>query len=139
MKRIILFIASIFLSFNLLAQYCTSNGNTDYSTSTTRVVFNTIDNSSGKPSGYSDYTSISTTVNTGSSYNLTVQVNTDGNYTIYSMVWIDWNHDGDFTDPGEEYNLGTATNVSNGATSASPYSVTIPTTATTGNTRMRVS
>ncbi len=35
---------------------CFSDGNTSYVTSTTRVVFNTIDNSSGKPGAYSDYT-----------------------------------------------------------------------------------
>ncbi|NOY95745.1 MAG: hypothetical protein GXO81_05100, partial [Chlorobi bacterium] len=34
--------------------YCTSYGNTSYQTSVTLVDFNTINNSSGKPSGYSD-------------------------------------------------------------------------------------
>ncbi len=121
------------------SQYCTSNGNTSYQTSTTRVVFNTIDNSTGKPAAYSDYTGISTSVNAGSAYSLSIQLNTDGNYTVYSKVWIDWNQDNDFDDAGEEYDLGSATNVSNGATSNSPLSVTVPATAVAGNTRMRVS
>ncbi len=54
------------------------------------------------------------------------------------MVWIDWNQDKDFEDAGEEYDLGTATNVSDGKTSNSPLSVTIPATAKLGNTRMRI-
>ncbi len=119
--------------------YCTSYGNTSYQTSVTLVDFNTINNSSGKPSGYSDYTAQSTDVTIGNSYNLTVNVNTDGNYTIYARAWIDWNQDGDFNDAGEQYNLGSATNTSNGPTSASPYNITIPAGAALGNTRMRVS
>jgi hypothetical protein len=46
---------------------CTSVATTEFNTSTTRVIFNTIDNASGKPSGYSDYTSISTDLDAGSS------------------------------------------------------------------------
>jgi len=87
---------------------CVSNGNTSYETSTTRVVFNTIDNSSGKPGGYSDYTDISTTVKADEVHDLTIQVNTDGNYTVNTLVWIDWNQDCDFDDENEEYDLGTA-------------------------------
>lgn len=44
---------------------CESVGNTTYQTSTTLVQFNTIDNPSAKPSGYSDYTAIATTVKKG--------------------------------------------------------------------------
>ncbi len=123
---------------------CYSYGNTDYNTSTTRVIFNTIDNASAKPTdgngnAYSDYTNLSTDITIGNSYNLTVQVNTDGSYTIASKVWIDWNHDCDFDDAGEEYDLGTANNVSDGATSNSPLSITVPAGALTGQTIMRVS
>ncbi len=128
----------------IISDYCYSYGNTDWETSTTRVVFNTIDNTSGKPTdangnAYSDYTGLSTTVYTDNSYDLTVQVNTDGDYTTGTVVWIDWNQDSDFDDEGEEYNLGTATNVSDGATSNSPLSVTVPIDAATGKTIMRVS
>ncbi len=124
--------------------YCYSWGHTTYNTSTTRVIFNTIDNASAKPTdgngnAYSDYTNISTDVYRGSSYDLTVQVNTDGDYTVATKVWIDWNHDCDFDDAGEEYDLGTAQNVTDGATSNSPLSITIPTSATLGQTTMRVS
>ena len=123
---------------------CYSYGNTTFATSTTGVLFNTIDNSSAKPTdgngnAYSDYTSQVTDVEIGSNYDLTIHVNTDGNYTDTTKVWIDWNQNCDFTDPGEEYDLGSATDVADGPTSNSPLSITIPTGASTGNTIMRVS
>ena len=118
---------------------CSSTGNTDWETSTTRVVFNTIDNSSGKLGGYSDYTDISTSVKADEVHDLTIQVNTDGNYTVNTLVWIDWNQDCDFDDENEEYDLGTAQDVEDGVTSLSPLSVTIPSDALLGSTTMRVS
>ncbi|TYA74398.1 reprolysin-like metallopeptidase [Seonamhaeicola marinus] len=118
---------------------CSSVANTTYNTSTTRVQLNTIDRSSGKPSGYSDYTNLSTDLNRNDSYNLTVNVNTDGNWTTATRVWIDWNQNCSFDDPGEEYNLGDATNTANGLTGNSPISIVVPGNAVLGNTVMRVS
>ena len=118
---------------------CESSGNTAYVTSTTRVVFNTIDNPSDKPGAYSDYTDISTSVKPDEVHDLTVQVNTDGNYTVHTLVWIDWNQDCDFDDANEEYDLGTALNVEDAVTTLSPLSVTIPSDALLGSTTMRVS
>ncbi|TWO32268.1 T9SS type A sorting domain-containing protein [Seonamhaeicola sediminis] len=118
---------------------CTSIANTEYNTSTTLVEFNTINQSSGKPSGYSNYTATITNVNRNVSYNLRVNVNTDGNFTTNTKVWIDWNQNCSFDDAGEEYDLGDATNVSNGTTANTPLSITVPATAVTGNTTMRVS
>lgn len=118
---------------------CPSTGNTDFATSTTLVNFNSINNVSAKPSGYSDYTSISTSVNRNNSYDLSVNVNTDGSYTTNTKVWIDWNQDCNFNNTGEEFNLGDATSTSNGATGNSPFSILIPVDAALGNTTMRVS
>ena len=118
---------------------CFSDGNTSYVTSTTRVVFNTIDNSSGKPGAYSDYTDISTTVRPDEIHDLTVQVNTDGDFIVHTKVWIDWNQDCDFDNVNEEYDLGTAENVADAATTLSPLSITIPSDAIEGLTTMRVS
>ncbi|GAB1373012.1 hypothetical protein MASR1M45_30760 [Candidatus Kapaibacterium sp.] len=76
-------------------------------------------------------TDLSTTVIKGSSYNISVT-----NPQPYSGdlcgVWFDWNHDGDFTDAGEFYQL-TTSNYVNFSTS-----VPIPQTATKGSTIMRV-
>jgi len=120
-------------------ELCASNGTTQFGTSITLVMFKGIDNASGKPSGYSDYTNISTDVAFGESYDLTVNVNTDGDYPLGTMVWIDWNQNCSFDDPGEEYELGVAVNGSDIPTSNSPLSITIPTNAIEGSTIMRVS
>ncbi len=118
---------------------CASSGNTTFQTSTTLVQFNTINNSSAKPSGYSDYTAMTTNVKRGDAHDLTVNVNTDGTYRVQTKVWIDWNHNCSFDDTGEEYDLAEASNTANGPTANSPLSITIPNDAILGNTIMRVS
>ena len=118
--------------------YCASYGNTSYNTSITSVTFNTINNTSSKPSGYTAYTDQSTNVVIGNAYALTVKVNTAGNYTVYAYAWIDWNQNGVF-DSDEAYNLGSARNVTNSATNLCPYNISVPTGAVAGSTRMRVS
>ena len=118
---------------------CNSVGNMSYSTSTTLVQFNTIDNVSAKPSGYSDYTAIATTVKKGDTHELTINVNTDGNYLVQTAVWIDWNQDCDFLDTGENYDLGEFTNTADGPTDLSPLTITVPEGASIGSTIMRVS
>ncbi|MDC3365926.1 M12 family metallo-peptidase [Flavobacteriaceae bacterium] len=122
----------------LTCTVCSSSGITNLNTSITKVIFNTIDNSSGK-SGYSDYTDISTSVKADEVHDLTIRLNTDGRYTNRAKVWIDWNQNCDFNDEGEEYDLGSAFNVSDGLTSESPLSITVPTDAVIGTTTMRVS
>ncbi len=122
-------------------EYCASNGSTSYDTSVTNVSFNTINNSDNeipKDNAFEDFTNISTNIYKGSSHSLSVNVNTDGNYTIYTNVWIDWNRDGDFDDAGEEYDMGFATNVVDGLTSNSPMAITVPVGANIGASRMRV-
>ena len=124
---------------------CASVANTTYATSTTLVQFGTIDNASGKPSGYSDYTgadpatnpTLATEVTVGSSYNLVVNQNTDGNYTCISTVWVDWNQNC-VLEASEAYDLGSATNTPNGPAGNSPLSVTVPSDAVDGSTVMRV-
>ena len=118
--------------------YCPSSGNTSFATSLTNVTLNTINNTSAKPSGYSDYTGISTNLQQGATYALSAKINTDGNFTVLGFAWIDFNQDGDFADVGEAIDLGAATNVTNGLTSSSPFAITVPINAVLGVTRMRV-
>lgn len=116
---------------------CNSEGTTEYATGTTFVEFNTISNVTGKTVGYNDYKANASIVNRNASYPLTVQVNTDGDFDTNTLVWIDWNQNCIF-DANETYNLGTATNVANGATSLSPLNITVPANAVLGLTTMRV-
>jgi hypothetical protein len=120
--------------------YCNSYGHTSWNDGITYVSFNTINNADVlKDVGYEDFTNISTNVYRGSIYDLNVRLNTDGNYINYANVWIDWNRDGDFDDAGEEYDMGNVFNDSDGLTSNSPMTITVPITAVIGSTRMRVS
>ncbi|MBK5209424.1 MAG: T9SS type A sorting domain-containing protein [Flavobacteriaceae bacterium] len=89
--------------------------------------------------GYADYTSQTTDVIAGNSYSLSVNLNTDGNYMVGAMAWFDWNQDGDFDDPKEDFDLGTTWRSSDGKTTKSALNIPIPTTALAGNTRMRIS
>ena len=125
--------------------YCTPSAGT--SDGISGVIFNTVSNTGTGLNNYTNYSAtISTTVIAGNAYNLSVYSNTGGSFTNYQKVWIDWNHDGTFNTTagssggmGEEYTLGTATNVTNGISSLCPLSVTVPIGAAIGNTLMRVS
>ncbi len=125
---------------------CASVGTTQYQTSTEGVIINdgTTDILSnlntGKPSGYSDYTSsvAATDMMRESDYTLTVNANSDGNYQIITYAWIDWNQNCSFDDPGEQYDLGQSANIVNDPTANSPLTITVPTDAVLGNTTMRV-
>ncbi|WP_298893999.1 GEVED domain-containing protein [uncultured Psychroserpens sp.] len=128
------------VTLSIIDDLCPSSGNTTYNTSNEGVVFGTISNlNTGKNTGYDDYTATyATDVNKEESYDLTVNVNTDGNFPVETRVWIDWNQNCSFDDPGEEYDLGFTANVANGPSGGSPLSITIPNTAATGSTTMRV-
>ena len=69
---------------------------------------------------------------------MSMNVNTDGNFTVVGMVWIDWNGDGDFDDAGESYEMGTAQNTADGITSNGSVSVSVP-GSSNGTYRIRVS
>jgi len=98
----------------------------------TNVTFNTINNTTAS-SGYADYTSISTNISKGNSYNMDVTY-TSAYTTNEVRVWIDFNQNYDFTDPGEEFVFP------QGPGTGSPYtlSIPIPAGAATGATTMRV-
>ncbi|MFD0932400.1 reprolysin-like metallopeptidase [Psychroflexus salinarum] len=135
---------SINVNLNILSGACESVGNTSYNTSTTGVIINDGETdilsnlNTGKPSGYSDYTGIVTDLAIDKEYELSVNANSDGNFQVITYVWIDWNQNCSFDDPGEQYDLGTSVNVLNDPTSNSPLLFTVPEDALLGNTTMRV-
>ncbi|NJO91259.1 MAG: secretion protein, partial [Chloroflexia bacterium] len=93
------------------------------------VSFGSINNASARDN-YHDYTTISTSVNKGSNYLLTVTIG-----SVYSgdkvTAWIDWNGDGDFIDSGEKYSLSVSGSTATG-------NITVPATASVSSTRMRI-
>jgi len=123
-------------------QYCDSGGGAD--SGIVGVTFGSIDNTVGNGFGpaYSDYTTSfanQATVYRGTDYDLSVYVNTNGNFVAnnYQTAWIDWDGSGTF-DVDEEYDLGSVNNVTNGISSLCPLSITVPSDAVEGNVIMRV-
>ncbi|MCC5917721.1 MAG: T9SS type A sorting domain-containing protein [Cryomorphaceae bacterium] len=88
-------------------------------------------NSGCSPASYGNFTTQIVDVVEGGSFNFTVQAG-----PIYEQgmrLWVDWNNNGNFTDPGEDiWNSGTFT--------ITPFtsSVTVPLGTTPGLKRMRV-
>jgi len=109
--------------------YCAASGGGDEYIS--GVVFGDINNTGTGASGYSDFTAMSTNVDAGNTYPITV---TNGNsYSADDLgVWVDWNQDEDFEDAGEEVVcLG-------GNGGQGTFNVLVPSDALGGATRMRV-
>uniref|UniRef100_UPI003562418B GEVED domain-containing protein n=1 Tax=Ancylomarina sp. TaxID=1970196 RepID=UPI003562418B len=128
------------LSSSLLAQiHCSSYGR-NFNIGITSVGINTIDESTRSYPNYTDNTSISTNVSMGESYDLTVKGDSWTDRDTKVMVWIDWNHDGDFNDSGESFDLGSIKKKnSNRSTTNSPLRINVPVGAKIGDTRMRIS
>ncbi len=116
------------------SNYCASQGNNVNYEYISRVQLNTIDNASGAQK-YSDFTSISTTLNEGTSYTITVTPTwISSSYNEGYAVWIDYNGDNDFDDPGElVWSKAPSKNTPNSGT------FTVPNGTVGGEARMRVS
>jgi hypothetical protein len=133
--------SSPFSFTTLSCDVCEGFGSSEFATSITNVKFNNIDNASQKDTkneGYSNFTAIDTEVTINQTYELSVNVNTDGNFRVQTKAWIDWNKDCLF-DETEEYDLGFAAGGDDIATSLSPLSIRVPENAKFGETTLRVS
>ena len=111
--------------------YCSSQGNSQSYEWISKVQFGSFVNSSGA-SPYSDFTGQTVSMESGSNINVTLTPGFSGStYTEDFKVWIDYNKNGDFTDPGEEVFSGAGSSAVSGSFTVNA--------AATGNTRMRVS
>lgn len=114
--------------------YCASQGNNSSYEYISSFSLGSISNNSGNDGGFGDYTSLSTSVNPGSSYSFSLTpAFPSGAYNEYLRIWVDLNRDGDFDDSGEQlFSSGAFQSTISG-------SITIPTSASAGTTRMRIS
>lgn len=114
--------------------YCSASANNTADERIGNVTFGSINNTSTGTAGYENFTSVSTNVTRGSAYSLSITpVWTSTKYNEAYAVYIDYNRDGDFADSGE-----LAWSKTGSTTSPVTGSITIPSTATVGTTRMRV-
>jgi hypothetical protein len=100
----------------------------------TNVTFNTINNDTygeGCPCSYGDYSDMSTTVEAGATYTLSVTFCSEGEYIEHVSAWFDWNQNCVFEE-GERYYLGSGINATLAA------EITVPVSALQGATGMRV-
>ena len=114
--------------------YCDSEGSNSSYEWIDYVAFGGMTNTTGNDGGYADYTNNVATVAPGSTNTLVFSCGfSSSSYTEYWAVWIDYNQDGTF-DTSEEVASGSSSSADNLS-----VDVTIPSTATLGTTRMRVS
>ena len=120
-------------------EYCEAKGNTPWQQWISNVSLNTINNSSGKDQ-YGDFTDLNTNLLEGNSYTFSLTPSFSWTqWDEYVRVWIDYNGDFDFTDPGElvvEEIIPGGAPGSGGQTLNS--TIIIPVSVASGATRMRV-
>ncbi len=114
--------------------YCDSEGSDSSFEWIDNVSFGGFTNSTGDDGGYADYTGNVASVTPGSTNTLIISAGfASSSYTEYWKVWIDYNQDGAFDDD-EVVASGSSSSADNLS-----VDVTIPSSAITGATRMRVS
>ena len=121
--------------------YCDLSAEQPWQEWISRVEVADLDNISGKSLGYDDYTNIVANLTAGQQYTVNVTLNFSYNQWDEAVyVWMDFNQDNDFNDPGEL--VLEQLSPSNGDGGTQPDVIvgafTVPTNAVTGNTRMRV-
>ena len=116
------------------AGYCSTGGLSTSQEFLNLVWIGGIVNQTLSNNGYADFTNLSTPIYLGSAVNgyLSGATTPWGLLENYS-IWIDYNHDNDFTDPAEQV-FAITTDIS----SYIGVNFTVPQTALPGNTRMRV-
>ncbi len=121
--------------------YCDLSAEQPWQEWISRVEVADLDNISGKSLGYDDYTNLVANLMAGQEYTVNVTLTFSYNQwdeTVY--VWMDFNQDNDFNDPGEL--VLEQLSPSNGNGGAQPDVIvgafTVPSNAVPGTTRMRV-
>jgi len=114
--------------------YCSSNGQSVVDEWIQSVSFDAFTNDSGSNGGYADFTDNPYLMTIGVPQNFTLTPGFSGTaFTERWRIWIDYNQNGTFEAGELVYDSNTA------STTAVSGSFTIPGTALTGSTRMRIS
>ncbi|AXT52652.1 T9SS C-terminal target domain-containing protein [Aquimarina sp. BL5] len=122
-----------FTTSGVVITYCSSQGNNVNDEYIDYVSIGGIDNTSAATSGYTDYTNLTGAVSYGQN-TIVLSLNYTGTvYTEYWNVWIDYNQDGTFDTSELIVSESTRSDANQS------YDFTVPSSASTGATRMRVS
>jgi hypothetical protein len=140
---VVVLVSTLLLSSKVFAQFPTPYCSTNFSAgilAITHVSIGTISNASPvTPNGgaLQDFTTISTALTAGSSYQLTVQGQTGGQPDNY-RAFFDWNRDGDFDDFGEQYYISPISSSTGSDGVSSSTNILVPFGINPGITRMRI-
>ena len=114
--------------------YCTAGATSTTGEYISKVVSGSISQTSTRGTGgYTNFTAQTTTMQIGVNYSAVITA-TSPNAADLVSIWIDWNRNGVFTDPGEGVYLSSGTFTSPHTTS----NFTPPAGAKLGSTRMRI-
>ena len=130
-KLLFLITSFYLLNFSVFGQtYCSASSLDATNEYISKVQFGTISNTSIN-STYSNYTNLSTDIVRGGSKSFTITLSSQYNADKV-LIWIDWNHDGDFNDTYES--------VYTSSLGVGPFTgnITAPSSALLGPTRMRI-
>lgn len=117
------------------AVYCSSTASSATYENISKVVLNNVTKTSSNTTGYSDFTSVAIPLSKSQAYTISITPYWPGTkYNEAYAVYIDYNNDKDFDDAGETVFTKAASQ-----DAVASGSFTVPATATTGATRMRVS
>lgn len=114
--------------------YCTSNATDGQDEFINAFTLNGVTNTSGNDGGYADFGPVlNATLNQFGTYAFTVDFGwTSTQYDEYARIWIDFNQNGTFETSEMVYDQGTASQTN------PTGNITIPGTATVGETKLRV-
>jgi subtilisin family serine protease len=122
------------LDDNPTPEYCVSKGNSTRFVYIDEVALADLNNKSGDNGGYGDFTQLSTSISPGKSYTISFSAGYKS-WNFYSnwKIWIDFNRNGNFESSEEIVSLLSR------SSSTLTETITIPSDAVIGTTRMRVS
>ncbi len=113
--------------------YCTTGGMSTDLEYLTLVWIGSIQNSTGNNNGYADYTNLITNLIQGSMVTGNLKATLPPGLSEYYSIWIDFNHNNDFSDVGEQ-----VVNISSPFLGWIGINFSVPSNAMLGITRMRV-
>ena len=114
--------------------YCTPAPSSVDGIGITNVTIGTINNTTvAEPGNYGNYSAMITNAEQGTTQNISITYQTG--YTYDTYAWIDFNDNGDFTDAGEFFSLGTSAGTNPATLNAT---IAIPASAPLGNHRLRI-
>ncbi|UTW60673.1 right-handed parallel beta-helix repeat-containing protein [bacterium SCSIO 12741] len=134
-KFLMVLAAGVFVTFSANAQYCNPNTSSSWGSNqevkTTGGVVNISKNTGTSNNSVNDFTATDSC-----SYGLGTTASVELKHSYSAGLWIDWNNDQDFNDPGEAIFVPSSYN--GGSTITETHTFTVPNTAATGSLRMRV-